>query len=1154
MNYENLIGKTIKLPTHFPEPIQIEALRQIGPSHYKVRVRRQNGYLEEVVLTEKEIGQFQSFVTIEKPKPVNAEKLSLFIETFRIRDAYAYDPYFAVSLSGIQTLPHQIDAVYGKMLPQSRLRFLLADDPGAGKTIMAGLLIKEMKLRTAVEKILIIVPAALTIQWQDELLRFFNEYFVTVNYELDRQQAINIWQKESQIITSLDYAKQENVRDRIWQQKWDIVVIDEAHKCSAYTKRRSNRSPEAVATKRYQLAERLSENTHHLLFLTATPHHGDDDRFAHFLKLLDPDIFPSPHRFPDRAKEIRQTIFQPSARNLWILRRLKEDLKDLNGKRLFTDRHSVTVTFKLNPDEYALYEAVTNYLNEFLIIRGQGRYKQTIALTRTVFQRRLASSTRAIFESLKRRLSKQKEFLEELEGLSEEDRIKRLEGIRGKLIDDEIDEGDLSEEDKDHLTNEFISAQEINQLKEEIAALRDLIEQAEKVYKQAPDSKLKALRDCLEQAEFQELKDGRGKLLIFTEHRDTLNHLREHLQRWGFTTCEIHGGMDIHQRKNAQEEFRTRAQVCVATEAAGEGINLQFCHLVINYDLPWNPTRLEQRLGRIHRIGQKRDVYAFNFVADEAENGKTIVEGKVLKRLLEKLEKMRAVLGSDRVYDVIGEILSLNKVDLAEILREAAYNPHRLEEYLDQIEKIDPKRLEEYEKLTDIALARGYVYFDQFQKANFLAEEKRLMPEYIEKFFLKTSEAIGLKVEKRADGLYRIPYVPSDLRSERLESVRKYGKPDSEYKKITFHKEDLDKDMHLDAVLVSPGHPLYAVIEEKLLEKLKNLYGKQAIFLDVNATNPYWIHYLELSIIGEPKDSLLYKELVAIKEENSQFSLLPSDILYDLSIYPKELDSLLQPNIENAKDFLMSTYQFQKRNEILDERNRHTQIVNDYLTQSFDKRIYSTETKIMELRARELTGEDVRLSMQNLEKELEDLKRDKEDKVKKTRELAIVRSGPITLIGSFLVLPPGELPTVSEFLEDKEEKEKSEIAAMNIVMAEERKRGWEPEDVSVQKIGFDIRSLSPADSSTGYREVKRIEVKGRKKGQAIRLTENEWRKAKNLKNTYWLYVVWEPLTSDYAIVAIQDPADKLEFAAKEIKSISHYEISAEAIERIKTSL
>src|SRR6266849_2079446 len=252
---------------------------------------------------------------------------------------------------------------------------------------------------------------------------------------------------------------------------------------------------------------------------------------------------------------------------------------------------------------------------------------------------------------------------------------------------------------RDLLVDEYTAALELDQLKREVVVLRDLVEQARRVREQSSDSKLAALKKCLSEAQFSELKDGRGKLLIFTEHRDTLNAVRESLNKWGYSTCEIHGGMNPHERKRAQEEFRTTAQICVATEAAGEGINLQFCHLMINYDLPWNPTRLEQRLGRIHRIGQPRECHAFNFVAAQSEEGQDIVEGKILTRLLEKLEQMRTVL-ADRVFDVIGEVLSLNDVNLPDMLREAAFDPRRLEEYLDRIAKIDPARLQQYEQAT----------------------------------------------------------------------------------------------------------------------------------------------------------------------------------------------------------------------------------------------------------------------------------------------------------------------------------------------------------------------------------------------------------------------------------------------------------------------
>jgi SNF2 family DNA or RNA helicase len=404
----------------------------------------------------------------------------------------------------------------------------------------------------------------------------------------------------------------------------------------------------------------------------------------------------------------------------WALRRLKEDLKDLQGRRLFPDRHVKTVTFCLNSDEYALYKTVTAYINEFMP-QQTGQRRNSAALARTVLQRRLASSTSAIHESIKRRLEKQRSLLDELEGLSPAQRTRRLAAIQGRLPDTELEEDDLDDEARDLLVDGYTVALELDQLRTEVAALKELVEQARRVREQSSDSKLAAFKQCLTEAQFTELKDGRGKLLLFTEHRDTLNAVREQLDKWGYSTCEIHGGMNPHERRRAQEEFRTSAQICVATEAAGEGINLQFCHLMINYDMPWNPTRLEQRLGRIHRIGQERDVYAFNFVATDSEGGEPIIEGRILHRLLEKLDQMRDAL-EGRVFDVVGEVLSLNDVNLPEMLREVAYDPRRLEEYIDQIDRIDPERLKRYEEATGIALARANVDFTGFQERNLEVE------------------------------------------------------------------------------------------------------------------------------------------------------------------------------------------------------------------------------------------------------------------------------------------------------------------------------------------------------------------------------------------------------------------------------------------------
>ena len=238
------LGCRISLPGHFDVPVTLEDLRALGADGsggYECRVRLPDGTLEEAVVSRDEAmavfdAQGGDPKEVAAAKPADPEKLRLLVESARIRLAYAYDRQFAVSLSGIRTLPHQIEAVYRRMLPQPRLRFLLADDPGAGKTIMAGLLIKELKLREAIDRCLILVPAPLTIQWQDELLRFFNEPFQIVHSANDQQQLLNPWERETQVVASLDYAKQGTVRERVWQQRWDLVIIDEAHKCSAWTR------------------------------------------------------------------------------------------------------------------------------------------------------------------------------------------------------------------------------------------------------------------------------------------------------------------------------------------------------------------------------------------------------------------------------------------------------------------------------------------------------------------------------------------------------------------------------------------------------------------------------------------------------------------------------------------------------------------------------------------------------------------------------------------------------------------------------------------------------------------------------------------------------------------------------------------------------
>jgi hypothetical protein len=834
----------------------------------------------------------------------------------------------------------------------------------------------------------------------------------------------------------------------------------------------------------------------------------------------------------------------------------------MDGARLFPDRHAVTVPFTLNTEEFALYKAVTAYINEFMP-QQSGQRSTSAALARTVFQRRLASSACAIHESLKRRLQKQSELLEELESLSPSQRSKRLAILQGRLADAEQEEDDLDETDRDVLVDQFTAAQELDQLRAEIVALKDLEEQARRVREAATDSKLQALKQCLDRSQFVELKDGRGKLLVFTEHRDTLNYIRGHLGRWGYTTCEIHGGMNPHERKRAQETFRTGCQICVATEAAGEGINLQFCHLIINYDMPWNPTRLEQRLGRIHRIGQRDDCYAFNFVATNSEAGDSIVEGRILQRLLEKLEIMKRSL-EGRVFDVIGEILSLNDINLPEMLREAAVDPRRLDDYLDQIDRINPEKLNEYERATGIALARGHIDFSGFQQRNLEIEERRLMPRYVEEQFIAAAKRIGLRVLPRADGLWRIEHVLVDLRSERLAAVRRLGKAEVEYRKITFHKEVLDQDAHLDAVLLGPGHPLYAAVDEKLNEQLSSVVGGTALFLDPLASGPYRLHFFEITVRGKDSrgtDIPLYAEIVAVRDEAGRFEVVPADVLIDLPVHPQPPSQIDPIDPQPAADFVKSTYQLECRQRCQQERQQFASIVRDYLERSFTARIKKAQERYMSLMAELSTHPEYRLAADEAKRYLDDLERTKRERLSGLDRLQIARTGPVRYLATALVLMPeadvaAQLGTLGRE-PDADLRRQKERRAEEIVIETLVAEGF-PRDrierIGSQKIGFDIRAHRIIDSTTGQIDVRRIEVKGYSRDTDIQLTVNEWYKAQQLGPTYWLYVVWDPLTENHEVVRVHNPAEKLDHAKKEIVVARIFAIPAESINQYRVKV
>ena len=529
---------------------------------------------------------------------------------------------------------------------------------------------------------------------------------------------------------------------------------------------------------------------------------------------------------------------------------------------------------------------------------------------------------------------------------------------------------------------------------------------------------------------------------------------------------------------------------------------------------------------------------------------------------------MRDALG-DRVFDVVGEVLSLNKVNLPEMLREVAYEPRRsrrLSRYV--IEQIDPRQLlAQYEDATGIALARAHVDFSSFAQANLEAEERRLMPRYVESHFLSAAEAVGLRTETRADGLWRIEHVRADLRSERLAAVRRLGASQSSYRKLTFYKEHLEQDQHLDAVLLGPGHSLYGAVDERLQELLGEVSGRAAVYTDPYAEAPYRLHFYEISIRGQTtrgESTTIHAEQVAVREELGEgvataqrLSVVPADVLLDLPGHPNPPSTLPEVDQGPISDYVKATVQMSRRRDAQSERGRYADVANEYLERSFDARVRAAQSRVMNLRARESKEPEVSLARQRAEQDLADLERARADRVAGVERLRIARHGSLRHVASCLVLPsdtaPDEVAALAEDL-DSTLRRRIELAAEDVVVAFEESCERECERVGHQKIGFDIRSLAPPDPQTGYRDpvtgVRRIEVKGRKRGHPVRLTTNEWYKAQQLGDTYWLYVVWDPLDAPEPVpLMVQNPARHLDYAKRVVVAARYYDLPADALEQ-----
>lgn len=1049
------------------------------------------------------------------------EKFVLFAEAERINSAYQFDPLFAINCSVVDPLPHQVEAVYKYLLPQPQIRFLLADDTGAGKTIMTGLLLKEMIMRHQIERILIVTPGGLTKQWQeDEMGIKFNIPFTLANRATFNAEP-TIFQTHDKVVASIDFICREDIRNILDKTNWDMIVFDEAHKLSAY-----EYGEKTYKSKRYEAAHALSKQCEHLLLLTATPHRGREDTFKRLLQLLDEDIFATADVVAERVKELSQ-----NGANKFFIRRLKEDMKNWNDEPLYKARFTKTVSYQITPEEKRLYDAVTEYLTTR---KKEANASKNIhvSLALAVMQRRLVSSIFAIKNTLYKRW-------QALQGLSDElrknpslwNQRQKLDGIEADNIDEYYDLDDQEREGLDNILSDpkkfklFTTSKSPQEIAAEAAEVKALYEMANNLFVQhTEEQKYIQLKELLRS---EGVVDGE-KLVIFTEHKDTLLYLQERLSNTGYKIAAIHGGMSVDERRQSQCDFMAdKAQILICTDAAGEGINLQFCKLLINWDIPWNPNRLEQRMGRIHRYGQKSDVVVFNMVADNTR------EGKVLKTLLMKLDVIRQQLGDDRVYDVIQDVLK--GVSLDSII-DAVLNgkESELTAFIDHSESdlqdIFKKTITDNEK----AIAHTSVNYDTAIALKDDSDERRLQPIYIRQFFERAFKFLGGKYTETQKGIYKINEIP-DILSKRLRDDYKIHATNLQQLLFVF-----DKHIFLDyrssnpmsghAHYINPGNPLFDCLVDVVRDEFRDEMLKGTILVSPEDRNPYFAYFVKNQIIDNrpsKEDANISNELLTLILQNEdEFRLTSPAKLLDLVPPVKFAKEVTPPDIA-SEDAVMEWAYENVTTKLFEETEKRTrddaERRKEYLEQAFTNVLLDIQAEINDLQGKTLLqdSEKIQQKLQNKMARYKALMKRREERLKEMEQMIEVSPREPEVLGCAYVIPLNQVEYNNAFGMSRDDE--VEAIGMKVAMDYELSQGRTPEDVSADNVGYDVRSVA-TDGTKRY-----IEVKGRSGTDGVMLSENEMNRLAQLGNRAWLYIVTECKSNNPVLNIINDPANNLQF-------------------------
>lgn len=1054
----------------------------------------------------------------------DAAAFRLVSEARRISLAHLFDPLLAVHTSLVDPLPHQITAVYEKLLPRQPLRFLLADDPGSGKTIMAGLLIKELLVRGDLQRCLVVCPGSLAEQWQDELDRRFHLPFeIMTNDGLEAARTGNWFLENPLAICRLDkLSRNEDVQEKLRQVDYDLIVCDEAHKMSA-----TFFGSEVKYTKRYRLGQVLSGQTRHFLLMTATPHNGKEEDFQLFMALLDGDRFEGKFRDGVHVADTSD-----------MMRRLvKEHLLKFDGTPLFPERMAYTVTYKLSDAEADLYKQVTDYVREEFnraeALENEGR-KGTVGFALTILQRRLASSPEAICQSLRRRRERLEKRLREEQLLKRggETRIDTSSTLPVYTLEEIADMDDFpgteTEEDEEKVVDQASAARTIRELEIEIGILRQLEVLAQAVRNSGADRKWDELSRLLQNNE--EMFDAHGhrrKLVIFTEHRDTLNYLDGKIKALigkPETVVCIHGSMGREERKKAQEAFTQDrdVQVLIATDAAGEGINLQRAHLMVNYDLPWNPNRLEQRFGRIHRIGQTEVCHLWNLVAKETR------EGEVYLRLLEKLNTEREALGG-QVFDVLGRVTFEDR-PLRELLLEAVRygdKPEVRAKLFTVVEKAlnhDALRaLIEERSLAHDSMDASRVR--QIREDMERADARRLQPHFIASFFVEALTKLGGSIKEREPRRFEITHVPAAIRNRDRAIGR--GMPVlSKYERITFEKAQIAVPGRPLAAFVCPGHPLLDATVDLVLERHRDLLRRGTVLIDPNdpSDQPRALVYLEHAVQDARTDKGGNRRVMS---RQMQFVEVDVHGHTETAGYAPYLDyrpptpeeqavvapfadaKWLKQDLEaKVLDYAVTHLvpghfdEVRKRKESLIDKT--SAAVKDRLT----KEINYWDHRAEQLKEQELAGRGAnnRLNSGLARQRADELSGRLQKRLADLEQERKLSPQPPVVVGGAVIIPIGVLAKLgahgqaATFARDTKA---VELRAMVTVMDAERALGFVPRDVSSQKLGWDVESSIP-----GTGKLRFIEVKGRVDGAVtVTVTKNEIMAALNKPEDFILAIV-----------------------------------------------